>query len=313
MYVHVNSFSCTVTIRTDKVDVLQVASPPDNWTLISSNPSVNTTSYTYVSNFATIDNPSPLPFNFTVQEKVGVTDAYQTPQLLTMDCQYQTSQNMTLPSTLVPNNTNVNEIATLTTNSTSDSLPPLQQCPTVAPTSQPSKVPTKLPSAEPTSQPSRNPTHVPSKLPSNVPSERPTGQPTTWPTIAPSNQPSNVPTMLPTVIPSERPSQQPTLLPSKVPTRLPSILPSQVPTGSPSLRPSRNPTSKPTLRPSKEPSQRPTKSPTSIPSKVSKVQRDTSFSFMSSYEQHLMYGDIYFCACTVQMCHDTAAKQRTYL
>lgn len=165
--------SCTVSIRTDKVNVLHVPSAPGNWTLASSTNGAVTT-YVYKSETATSYPNSPLPFNFSVQEIPGVTDAYQTPDLLDMVCVYQTFENTTLG-----NVTNADQIVYLSSNASSSNLTPLQQCPTARPTHIPTLRPTRLP------------THVPSRS-TLGPTQRPTLLPTDEPSMRPSKHPSQV-------------------------------------------------------------------------------------------------------------------------
>ena len=146
---HAPLYSCIVTIRTDKVNVLQAPSAPGNWTLATStNGTIST--YVYNSETATSYSPSPLPFNFSVQEIPGVTDAYQIPDLIDMVCVYQTFENLTLS-----NVTNTNQIVHLSTNASSNDLPVLQQCPTVSPTHLPTLRPTRSPTVRPSGQPSQ--------------------------------------------------------------------------------------------------------------------------------------------------------------
>eukprot|EP00984_Skeletonema_dohrnii_P006337 scaffold2263_cov76-Skeletonema_dohrnii-CCMP3373.AAC.2 len=87
------------------------------------------------------------------------------------------------------------------------------QCPTPAPTN------------EPTSSPSMSPTQSPSTAPTAPPSMAPTASPTAPPSMAPTASPTAPPSIAPTASPTAPPSMAPTETPTKNPTALPTVQP----------------------------------------------------------------------------------------
>ena len=152
-YVHVSQiYRCNVTVRTDKVDVISTPSIAD-WNLTTTTTTATTTTYTYSADSATDYGLSPLPFSFVIQEKAGATDAFQTNDLITMQCSYYSYEPMSYNDTLVANNTNVNDIMSLASNGSSNNLAEVDNCPTMSPTMIPTALPSRIPSAMPSLRP----------------------------------------------------------------------------------------------------------------------------------------------------------------